>query len=139
MKIGSAFPSKYLKADDLNGTRALVTIDTVKVERIAGGEDEKPVVYFERRDKGLVLNRTNATTISEIAGTEETASVDGIVHVGDLIVYDDNTSGAIFAHSAAGTVEIGNVGPGAADMGVMGDVILVPMLASGELVALRIE
>lgn len=88
---------------------------------------------------GLIAVDPATGAATPIAGTETTASVDGIVHVGDIIVYDDNTSGAVFAHSAAGTVEIGNVGPGAADMGVMDDIILIPLLNAGELVALRVE
>jgi hypothetical protein len=74
MKIGSAFPSKYIKVEDLQGRRVALTIDRVKVEEIGQGDDKdvKPVVYFVGKGKGLALNRINATTISEILGTDET-------------------------------------------------------------------
>ena len=71
MKISEAFPSKYIKAADLLGRRALVTIDSVGLENI-GDETDKLVVYFHNKDKGFVCNRTNANMIAEICGTEET-------------------------------------------------------------------
>ncbi len=70
MNINGAFPSSYLKAADLQGRRAMVTISHVAMEDI--GDDHKPVLYFVGKEKGIVLNRTNANMISEIAGTEET-------------------------------------------------------------------
>lgn len=70
MNINGAFPSNYLKAADLNGRRALVTISHVKMEDI--GDDHKPVLYFQGKEKGMVLNRTNANMITELTGEEET-------------------------------------------------------------------
>jgi hypothetical protein len=69
MKVGSAFPSTYLKADDLGGARPVVTIEKVAMEDL--GDESKPIVYFRGKDKGLVLNRTNAASIAEILGTDE--------------------------------------------------------------------
>ena len=37
MKIGSAFPGKYLKAADLDGRDVLVTMDTVVMEVMPQG------------------------------------------------------------------------------------------------------
>jgi hypothetical protein len=34
------------------------------------GDDTKPVAYFEGKDKGLVLNKTNSNTISAAYGDE---------------------------------------------------------------------
>lgn len=70
MKIGKAFPSNYIKSDDLDGRRVVVTIDRVELEKI--GDDEKPVLYFKGKDRGLVLNKTNAATIVEITGSDDT-------------------------------------------------------------------
>lgn len=74
MKIGSAFPSKYLKAADLGESKVLVTIDRVEVEDVGqqGRKESKPVLYFRGKDKGLVLNKTNANKIKAIIGTDET-------------------------------------------------------------------
>jgi hypothetical protein len=70
MKIGEAFPGQYLKAQDLGNARVPVTIDRVEMEDIGG--DHKAVLYFQGKEKGLVLNKTNSSTITELAGTDET-------------------------------------------------------------------
>ena len=46
--------------------------DWVVVEEIGEGKDRqaKPVLYFHNREKGLVLNVTNARTIEDAYGTE---------------------------------------------------------------------
>jgi hypothetical protein len=75
MKIGAAFPGQYLKAADLQGKRATVVISKVEMEDIGG--DQKPVLHFEGKDRGLVLNKTNAHSISMIAGTDETDDWEG--------------------------------------------------------------
>lgn len=77
MKIGEAFPSKYLKAADLQGKRVNVTIANVALENI-GDDEGKAVVYFQGKDKGMVLNKTNANMIVEIAQTEETNDWRGV-------------------------------------------------------------
>jgi len=69
MKVNEAFPGQYLKADDLGTARPVVTISEGKLEDIGG--DQKPVAYFRGKQRGLVLNKTNATHISEITGTDE--------------------------------------------------------------------
>ena len=69
MNINEAFPSNYLKAADLQGREATVRIDRVEFEKV--GEDTKPVLYFQGKDRGIVLNKTNATNISA-AYTQET-------------------------------------------------------------------
>jgi hypothetical protein len=55
-----------------------VTIEKVEVESIGSSRDKKPVVYFAGKEKGLVLNKTNAKRISEIAGSPETEDWSGI-------------------------------------------------------------
>ena len=48
MKISSAFPSKYLKAADLQGKQVTVVMSHVTMETI--GDDERPVLYFKGKD-----------------------------------------------------------------------------------------
>lgn len=67
MNINDAFPSKYLRAHDLGDKQPVVIIDKVTAETV--GEDTKLVVYFRGKDKGLVLNKTNANSIMEITGS----------------------------------------------------------------------
>jgi hypothetical protein len=71
MNFNKAFPSRYLKSFDLQGQRVTVAISQVALEDI-GHDKGKMVVYFHGKAKGLVLNRTNARTIANIVGTEET-------------------------------------------------------------------
>ena len=76
MNINDAFSSKYLKTSDLKGRHVVVTIKEVAMELV--GQEEKPVIYFSGKDKGMVLNRTNATSIEELAGTSETIKWKGL-------------------------------------------------------------
>lgn len=73
MNINSAFPSKYLKADDADED-LIVTIKGVKMETVGQGAkaELKPIVFFNEVAKGLVLNKTNAKMIEKIAGDPDT-------------------------------------------------------------------
>ncbi len=68
--VSEAFPSNWLKATDLNNRTVKVKIDKVIFEEIGQNKDKKPVMYFEKVQKGLVLNKTNATTIEAIYGEQ---------------------------------------------------------------------
>jgi arabinogalactan endo-1,4-beta-galactosidase len=68
MKISSAFPSNYLKCSDLQDRNVKVVMDRVEYEEIGG--DQKPVLYFQGKDKGIVLNKTNSNNISAAYGDE---------------------------------------------------------------------
>ena len=69
MNINDAFPSKYLKASDLQGRNHSVTIANVVTEDIGKGE-EKLIIYFQGHKKGMVLNKTNANNIAVLYGPE---------------------------------------------------------------------
>ena len=62
------FPSKYLKASDINGDTP-VTMNYVNHEQMTDGE-MKPVLYLQQYDKGIVLNKTNATNIANLYGVD---------------------------------------------------------------------
>ena len=64
--ILDAFPSKYLKAADLDGREIRVTMERIEMETI--GDDEKPVLYFKGKNKGVVLNKTNSNNIGMVYG-----------------------------------------------------------------------
>lgn len=70
--INDAFPSAYLKASDIQGATPIVTIDHVAFEAVGRERLMKAVVYFQGKDKGVVLNKTNATKIAQIAGSQQT-------------------------------------------------------------------
>ena|SRR3990167_1107376 len=64
------FPSKYLKASDAEQSDLVLTIKEIKMEEMNGdnGKEQKPVVYFQELEKGLVLNKTNKETIQKLHG-----------------------------------------------------------------------
>lgn len=70
MQISGAFPSEYLRAADLQGKQVRVVIDNVELREVGGDGEHKPVLFFQGRDKGVVLNKTNATVLAEAYGDD---------------------------------------------------------------------
>src|SRR5436190_5464502 len=68
MKLSEAFPSPYLKGEDIDGAEPTVTISGAAMETL--GEDHKLVLQFAGKQKRLVCNRTNANTIEELYGSD---------------------------------------------------------------------
>lgn len=69
MDIDAAFPSKYIKASDLQGREVTVAMSQVVIEAVGrNNSDKKPVLYFQGKEKGLVLNKTNSRAISAVYG-----------------------------------------------------------------------
>jgi hypothetical protein len=67
MLISHAFPSKYVSSADLQGRTASVSISHVEMEEVGVGE-HKPVLYFQGKQKGMVLNKTNASMLVTLFG-----------------------------------------------------------------------
>lgn len=74
-KVSELYPSKseWLKCDDIPDDGITVTIDSYEVKDFNndGKRDRKPVLYFKEDVKALVLNKTNAGTITQIVGNDE--------------------------------------------------------------------
>jgi hypothetical protein len=71
MKRDDVFPSKYLKASDLNGKPVVLTIESAPLELLKnpeGQEQHKVVLYFRGAKKALPLNVTNFDSVAEICG-----------------------------------------------------------------------
>ena len=68
--VSDAFPSKYLKAADLNNRTFKAKIEKVVFEEIGQNKDRKPIIYFDKVKKGLVLNKTNALEIAATYGDQ---------------------------------------------------------------------
>jgi hypothetical protein len=85
MKISEAFPSNFLKAGDLQGRAVRVTMGEVILQDI--GDGEKPVLHFDGKDRGLVLNKTNASMIAELYGDSTEDWVGKVIEI-----YPDKTS-----------------------------------------------
>ncbi len=70
MNINESFPSKYLKASDIPEEGLTVIIVRVDMEEVGKDKEVRPVLFFEGEDKGIILNKTNATNISKLYGYE---------------------------------------------------------------------
>jgi hypothetical protein len=74
MKTGR-FISVYLKADSVKKAgEQVVTITSIEAETLGRGDEaqNKLVAYFEELDQGLVLNKSNLSTLEEIFKSDET-------------------------------------------------------------------
>lgn len=75
MRTSEVFPntSEWLKVDDIPDEGLTATIDSYSVEEFKndGKTQRKPVLYFKEDVKALVLNKTNAGSITVIAGSDE--------------------------------------------------------------------
>lgn len=72
MKREQLFPSKYIKAEDLED-EVLVTIEALETEEMLdrdGKKEKKGVLYFKGLDKGLILNKTNWDRVEAQHGEE---------------------------------------------------------------------
>jgi len=73
MKTEEVFPSRFLKAEQLDHD-VTVTIKNVVMEDVydaqAKEEVRKPVCYFEKATKGVLLNKTNWAALVEAFGDE---------------------------------------------------------------------
>jgi len=68
MNINDAYPSNYLRASDLKGRNIPVVIDRIEQEKV--GNDNKMVLYFQNKSKGMILNKTNANNIAALYSPE---------------------------------------------------------------------
>lgn len=72
MNINEAFPSAFLKAEDLKGRDVTVTISEIEVDYIGKDKSEgkKVILSFRGKDKKMVCNKTNCKTITKLYGEE---------------------------------------------------------------------
>lgn len=83
MNVNDLFPSKYLKAHDLNGKPYTLVIRNVTLENVGHGQEQerKLAIAFEKATKLMLLNRTNAMIIASLYGPETDAWVGKTVTV----------------------------------------------------------
>ena len=75
-KRDDVFPSKYLKAADLNGAPLAVTIVSAPLETLKnpeGKEQTKTVLYLRGTKKLLPLNVTNWDAVADVTGEDDSA------------------------------------------------------------------
>lgn len=74
----SMYDRDYLAAFDLGGKDVTVTISRVEGKELTGQggrKAKKPVIWFEGKDKGMALNKTNGKTIAAMYSNDTTAWV----------------------------------------------------------------
>lgn len=73
--VSELFPSKYISSEDLQGKTYSLTVARVSFEIVRDyytkQDETKACVWFEHAEKGLLLNKTQAMALAQIAGTEE--------------------------------------------------------------------
>jgi hypothetical protein len=71
-KLSDVFPSKYIKASDLEEGDLTLTMDDIKQELVGQGQEatKRWVVTFDETTKSLVLNKTNAQSIAKLYGED---------------------------------------------------------------------
>lgn len=78
MHIGKMFPSKYLKASDLDQPVDAKVV-AVKFEEVGQNKERRPVAYFEGIERGVVLNKTRSNGIVRASGSEDTDDWPGTI------------------------------------------------------------
>lgn len=75
--VSDTFPSKWIHADDLNDRTHVLTISQAEVALFPSNPANfnsdkvwKPVLSFQKAEKQLILNKTQATAVAEIVGSE---------------------------------------------------------------------
>jgi hypothetical protein len=75
MTRDEVFPSKYLRAADLQGKAYVATIERAPYETLKGldgKENQKIVLYFRGAEKSLPLNATNFDAVCDATGCFDT-------------------------------------------------------------------
>jgi len=78
--LNVAFPARFLKAADLADGPAVATIKLAELEKVKGfdgKEAAKVIVYFTKKLKPLILNRTNFEAVGDICGSFESDDFPG--------------------------------------------------------------
>jgi hypothetical protein len=68
--VNDVFTSKYLRAADFEAGPELLKMGRTELATLKEGEGQKIILYFEGKEKGVALNKTNATTIAKLYGND---------------------------------------------------------------------
>ena len=86
---------------------------------------------------GLFAIDVAEPSVTPLDGASEIGAIDGVAAIGDVIVFNDNPTGAVYGwRPGEEAVEIGNVGSGGADISAYDTTVLVPQMQQGALIAL---
>ena len=68
MNFDDLYPSKFLRASDLNGAPLTVTIGGVARENVGG--EPKVIITFASGEKSLIANKTNGKALAKLFGKD---------------------------------------------------------------------
>jgi hypothetical protein len=71
MKMSEAFPSEFLKCQDLQGREVTVTMAAVQDEMIGMDKEQKHVLSFVNCKKRFIVNKTNWGEIEALYGDSD--------------------------------------------------------------------
>lgn len=75
MKVSEMYPKKFATGEDLAGKEATLIISSIELESMRpdprAAEVQKYVLYFEKAQRGIILNRTIAEQIAQAVGSDE--------------------------------------------------------------------
>lgn len=71
MKLSEAFPSNFLKSEDLQDHDVPVVIASAELELV--GKERKLILTFQGKKKSMICNKTNSGRISFLYGDETDA------------------------------------------------------------------
>lgn len=97
VNINQIFQSDYLKADDFGGIEGRPVLATISHTTIETMNDntQKICLHLRDYDKGILLNKTNATTIAAYAGpdTDEWGGKQVVIYVAMVDYQGKSTEG----------------------------------------------
>lgn len=70
MDMSQFYQGEFLKAVDLVGRTVHLTIAKVTEQEFSDGQRSKPAIYFEGKEKGLILNKTNCDVLMAAYGRD---------------------------------------------------------------------
>ena len=68
MNFDELYPSKFLRASDLNGAPLTVTVGGVAREKVGG--ELKVIITFSSGEKPLIANKTNGKALAKLFGKD---------------------------------------------------------------------
>ena len=74
--ISKEFPSRFLKGEEISGKEVPVTIRDIKKELVYSRQTNKKgevlVMYFQGKDRGVVMKKERSTDMKAITGSDDT-------------------------------------------------------------------
>jgi sugar lactone lactonase YvrE len=111
-------------------------------DRLIVGSMGEKFVMEEGRVEGagaLLAVDYGSGEVTVLDGAGETGAIDGVVEVNGTLVYSDNPTGEIVAYDGSGLNVLATTEAGAADIGVMGEMVLVPLMQGGKVTAMSVD